>query len=91
MGRYAKPVFEAEAADAASAGRWADRLKVQPWAAAVSVDGAAVRVTVTDILRARKEILSSAVAQDVTLRRYEEVRPSLEDVFLQLTDKEAAL
>jgi ABC-2 type transport system ATP-binding protein len=91
MGRYAKPVFEAEAADAASAGRWADRLKVQPWAAAVSVDGAAVRVTVTDILRARKEILSSAVAQEVTLRRYEEVRPSLEDVFLQLTDKEAAL
>ncbi|MEW6094295.1 MAG: ABC transporter ATP-binding protein [Chloroflexota bacterium] len=91
MERYAKPVFEAEAADAASASRWADRLKVQPWIAAISVDGAAVRVTVTDILRARKEILSSAVAQEVTLRRYEEVRPSLEDVFLQLTGKEAAL
>ncbi len=91
MDRYAKPVFEAEAADATSASRWADRLKVQPWTAAVSVDGAAVRVTVKDILRARKEILSSAVAQEVTLRRYEEVRPSLEDIFLQLTGKEAEL
>jgi ABC-2 type transport system ATP-binding protein len=90
MERYAQPVFEAETADAASARRWADRLKVQPWTAAVSVDRDVVRVTVKDIVRARRELLASAVAQEVVLRRYEETRPSLEDVFMQLVDKEAA-
>lgn len=90
MERYAQPVFEAEAADAASALRWADSLRVQPWAAAVSVDGVVARITVKDVARARRDILSSAVAQQIELRRYEETRPSLEDVFLQLTGKEAA-
>jgi ABC-2 type transport system ATP-binding protein len=87
--RYAQPVFEAEAADAASALRWADSLRVQPWTAAVSVDGVVVRITVKDVSRARRDVLSSAVAQQVELRRYEETRPSLEDIFLQLTGKEA--
>lgn len=90
MERYAHPAFEAEAADAASALRWADRLRVQAWAAAVSVEEAVVRITVKDVARARREILPSAVAQGVTLRRYEEMRPSLEDVFLQLTHQEIA-
>ena len=90
MERYAQPVFEAETADAASARRWADTLKIQPWTASVSVDRDVVRVTVKDIARARKELLASAVAQEVLLHRYEETRPSLEDVFLQLVDKEAA-
>jgi ABC-type uncharacterized transport system ATPase subunit len=34
--------------------------------------------------------MASAVARQVVLRRYEEIRPSLEDVFLQLTEKELA-
>ncbi len=88
MERYAQPVFEAETTDTASACRWADRLRVQPWTAAVSVDGDRVRVTVKEVARARKELLASAVAQDVVLRRYEEMRPSLEDVFLQLVGRE---
>ncbi len=90
LAQYAQPVFAAEAADAASAGRWVNRLKVQPWAAAVSLDGETVRVTVNDLERARQEILPCAVAEGVVLRRFEETRPSLEEVFLQLTGKEAA-
>jgi len=90
MERYAQPAFEAEAVDAASAARWADRLKVQAWAAAVKLENEVVRINVTDIARARREILPSAVAGGIVLRRFEEVRPSLEDVFLQLVEKEAA-
>ncbi len=90
MEHYAQPVFEAETADKPSARRWADTLKVQPWAAAVSVTGDVLRITVKDIALARRELLASAVAQEVVLRRYEETRPSLEDVFMQLVDKEAA-
>jgi ABC-2 type transport system ATP-binding protein len=87
--RYAQPVFEAETADIPSARRWADILRVQPWAAAVSVERDVLRVTVKDIARARRELLASAVAQEVVLRRFEETRPSLEDVFMQLVEKEA--
>jgi ABC-2 type transport system ATP-binding protein len=87
--RYAQPVFEAETADIPSARRWADILRVQPWASAVSVERDVLRVTVKDIARARRELLASAVAQEVVLRRFEETRPSLEDVFMQLVEKEA--
>ncbi len=89
MERYAQPVFEVEAADPASAQRWADHLRGQPWVVAVSVEGTAARLTVRDPAAARREILASAVAQGIELRRYEEARPSLEDVFLQLTNREA--
>jgi ABC-2 type transport system ATP-binding protein len=90
MDRYAQPIFEADGDDASAVKRWADVVKQQAWASAVSVDGSVLRVTVSNVTRARKELLASAVAQNVVLRRYEEARPSLEDIFLQLTDKEAA-
>jgi ABC-2 type transport system ATP-binding protein len=89
MDRYAQPVFEAEGEDPAAIKRWADTVRQQNWATAVSLDGDRLRVTVSDVKRARRELLASAVAQEIALRRYEEVRPSLEDVFLQLVEKEA--
>jgi ABC-2 type transport system ATP-binding protein len=88
MDRYAQPVFEAEGEDDAAIKRWAEVVKREGWVTAVSVQGDILRVTVSDVRRARKELLASAVAQGMALRRYEEVRPSLEDIFLQLTDKE---
>jgi ABC-2 type transport system ATP-binding protein len=90
MESYAQPIFEAETADAASAHRWVEKLRAQPWAAAVNLDGEVVRVIIKDLAAARREMLASAVAQEVVLRRYEETRPSLEDVFLQLVNKETA-
>jgi ABC-2 type transport system ATP-binding protein len=88
MDRYAQPIFEAEGEDPAAIQRWAEVIKPQKWVTAVNLDGDRIRVTVSDVKRARRELLVSAVAQQVALRRYEEVRPSLEDVFLQLVDKE---
>jgi ABC-2 type transport system ATP-binding protein len=85
MERYARPIFKAEVTDTPAGLRWLEVLKTQPWAVAVSMDADIVHVTVKDVVRARKEILATAVAQDVSLRRFEETRPSLEDVFLQLT------
>ena len=89
MDRYAQPVFEAEGEDAASVKRWAGILQHEKWVTAVSMDGDILRVTVSDVHLARTELLASAVAQRVALRRYEEVRPSLEDIFLRLVNKEA--
>ncbi len=85
MERYARPIFEAEVTDVSAGLRWVEVLKTQPWAVAVSMDADVLHVTVKDVARARKEILATAVAQDVSLRRFAETRPSLEDVFLQLT------
>lgn len=86
--RYAQPVFEAEGEDPASMQSWADLLKGQNWVTALNLDGNILRVTVNDVMRARKELLASAVTQGVTLKRYDETRPSLEDVFLQLVNNE---
>jgi ABC-type uncharacterized transport system ATPase subunit len=41
-----------------------------------------------DVKSAKRELLASAVNSGLTLNRYEEVRPSLEDVFLQLVGSE---
>jgi ABC-type uncharacterized transport system ATPase subunit len=70
-------------------GRWAGTIKPLPWVSAVTVTDTCVRVTVTDVVTARRELLASVAAQGLILRRYEEARPSLEDVFLQLMEKEA--
>jgi ABC-2 type transport system ATP-binding protein len=90
MEKYAKPVFACDGEDASAMSRWAASLESQAWVSAVSVAGTAVRITVSDVVRARRELLASAVAQDLILRRYEEARPSLEEVFLQLVETEAA-
>ncbi|MBI4732356.1 MAG: ABC transporter ATP-binding protein [Chloroflexi bacterium] len=89
MERYAQPVFEADGEDPLAMKRWADLLKRQKWVAAVAVAGATVRVTANDVVLARHELMASAAAQELVLRRYEELRPSLEDVFLQLVETEA--
>jgi ABC-2 type transport system ATP-binding protein len=89
MDRYAQPVFEIEGEEASAMERWASVIRCQKWVTNVSVDGCVLHVTVNDVRRARKELLASAVAQEVNLRHYEEVRPSLEDIFLQLVGKEA--
>ena len=90
MDCYAQPAFEAEGEDAASVRHWIEILQREKWVTAVSMDGDVLRVTVSDVHLARTELLASAVAQRVALRRYEEVRPSLEDIFLRLVNKEAA-
>jgi len=90
MERYAQPVFEAEVESIAMADLWAHELMNQPWIAGIKVIDEKVRITVKDIAFAREELLRSAVKHKVILRRYEETRPSLEDVFIQLVNKEAA-
>ena len=54
--------------------------------ASVSLDRATARVVVNDVGIARRELLTSALAEGLVLDRYEMVRPSLEDVFLRLVE-----
>jgi hypothetical protein len=68
--------------------QWTESLPGQSWVAGASVDGSTARIVVKDPLLAKRELLGSAVRAGLALDRYEEIRPSLEDVFLQLVGEE---
>jgi ABC-type uncharacterized transport system ATPase subunit len=54
----------------------------------ISVEGLIARVIVSDVEAAKRELLASITQAGLILTRYEVVRPSLEDVFMQLVGQE---
>ncbi len=63
-------------------------LEQADWVTAVTpdnLDATAVRITVANPEKAKQQILPLVLAQGVALTRYEWIRPSLEDVFLQMS------
>jgi len=65
-----------------------EELRRLPWVISVTPRNGAFRIAVRDLRSAKHALLALAVNSGVTLNRYEEVRPSLEDVFLQLVGSE---
>lgn len=63
----------------------AARLQAQPWALGVSQEDNHLHITVSDMAAAKHALLPLLAAQGVALNRYEWIRPSLEDVFLHLS------
>jgi ABC-2 type transport system ATP-binding protein len=61
-----------------------DRLRAEPWTTDVIVGGGSVRVSVSDPEAAGSGVMALAVATGVVLDLFERVRPTLEDVFLEL-------
>ncbi len=90
LNRYVQPVFETDYDDVPALQRWTELLKKQTWITSIIIEGRTARIVVNDIVQARNELLASVLAQNITPRRYEEMRPSLEDVFLQLVKTESA-
>jgi ABC-2 type transport system ATP-binding protein len=88
LDHYATPAFELESDDAAALLLWAQELRRLPWIISVAPRNGAVRITVRDVQTAKRALLALAVNSGLSLNRYEEVRPSLEDVFLQLVGLE---
>jgi ABC-2 type transport system ATP-binding protein len=86
--QYAIPAFEVEGPDQTAMSLWAEELRRLPWVISVAPRNGAFRITVRDVQAAKRELLASAVHSGLALNRYEEVRPSLEDVFLQLVGTE---
>jgi ABC-2 type transport system ATP-binding protein len=87
--RYAIPAFEVEGDDHAALAGWVEELRRLPWVISVTPRNGAFRIAVRDLRSAKHALLALAVNSGVTLNRYEEVRPSLEDVFLQLVGSES--
>jgi ABC-2 type transport system ATP-binding protein len=80
--RYAQPVFiitvdgEAEALAASLAG--------EPWVVDATTSGSHLRVLARDAARAERELPRLVLDSGLTLLRYEQSLPSLEDVFVKL-------
>ena len=87
--RYAVPAFEVNCDDHPALARWANELQKNAWVITVAIENGTARITVKDVLMAKRELLSQAVKAGLILNRYEEVRPSLEDVFLKLVGTES--
>ena len=86
LGRHARPILELdpEPGQAAAVATLAAALRAAAWTREVREDHGVLRVIVTDVERAAAEALPLVVAAGVRLARFERVRPTLEDVFLQL-------
>lgn len=80
--RYATPVFEIEATGPLD--DLAGRLRGLGWVSRVHVDGHLLRLTARDELAARRELPQVAASLGERLLRYQQVRPTLEDVFARL-------
>ncbi|MBI9044842.1 MAG: ABC transporter ATP-binding protein [Anaerolineaceae bacterium] len=55
------------------------------WISEIKQDNGDILVMVSDVDKAKKEMLQMVVAHNLILERYEWVKPSLEDIFLQVS------
>jgi ABC-2 type transport system ATP-binding protein len=87
LDRYALPIYriQPEPGPAGAVAGLVERLRAADWTTDVRLDHGIVRVTVGDPARASGELLPVIVASGVAVSSVERLRPSLEDVFLQLT------
>lgn len=60
-------------------------LQQWPWITSTSAEANVLRLTVSDVITAKRELLEIVAQQDAVLSRYEWVRPTLEDIFLQIS------
>jgi ABC-2 type transport system ATP-binding protein len=86
--RYAQPIYEIELqpGQEAQGERLTAALRVASWAGEVASEHGRIRVTARDAEVASREILALVLAQGAALQRFERSRPTLEDIFLRLTD-----
>jgi ABC-2 type transport system ATP-binding protein len=87
LARHARPVYRliADAGQDPAVAELVTRLTAARWTTAVTSEaGGVLRVAVGDPDAAARELLPLVVAAGVRLGTFERVRPSLEDVFLEL-------
>jgi ABC-2 type transport system ATP-binding protein len=90
--RYALPVYriEPEPDQRQALDVLAGRLRGQDWVTSVGVEHGVATVAVSDAERAGREILQVIAAEGIAVVSVARARATLEDVFLRLTDDDAA-
>ena len=87
LAQYVTPLFEIESDN--GFGHWLEWVEKQDFVISVTISNHTARLLVKDIHTAQKPLLESLARETLSVRRFEMVHPSLEDVFLRLTGKEA--
>ena len=87
LARYVTPLFEIESGN--GFGHWLEWVEKQAFVTNVTVSNHTARLLVNDVHQAQKALLESLAREALPVRRFEVVQPSLEDIFLRLTGKEA--
>jgi len=90
LSKYAIPAFEVEVDAQTENGiiTWCNALQQESWVKSALLQGLVARIVVSDVELAKRELLASITQAGLILARYEIVRPSLEDIFLQLVNQE---
>jgi ABC-2 type transport system ATP-binding protein len=90
LSKYAIPAFEVEVDAQTENGiiTWCNALQQESWVKSALLQGLVARIVVSDVELAKRELLASITQAGLILTRYEIVRPSLEDIFLQLVNQE---
>jgi ABC-2 type transport system ATP-binding protein len=81
--QYTTPVFEIELDNGAQG--WIERARQFPVVENLTFENSTIRILVKDIRAAQKTLLDSLAAEDLLVRKFEILHPSLEDIFLRLT------
>ncbi|HET6381015.1 MAG TPA: ABC transporter ATP-binding protein [candidate division Zixibacteria bacterium] len=91
LARYARPVYVIEPEEPGDGllGRLADAMRAVPGVTDASVTHTTVRVAVTDDAVLSTRLLGAVATCGIPVVRFEQQRPSLEDVFLQLVGRGA--
>jgi ABC-2 type transport system ATP-binding protein len=91
LARHARPILELdpEPGQNAAVTTLATEIRGAPWARDVVEAHGILKVFVSDAERAAAEALPLVVAAGVRLARFERLRPTLEDVFLELVGTDA--
>jgi ABC-2 type transport system ATP-binding protein len=87
LDRYALPVYrlEAEPGQTRELETLAERLRTLPWVTETRAEHGLLTVAVADPATAGRELLGEVVASGIAIISLARARPTLEDVFLQLT------
>jgi len=87
LDRYALPIYrvDPERGQDEAVERLVAALRTTGWATDVSVEHGRIRIVVSDPDRAARELLPAIVTAGLAVAAVERARPTLEDVFLQLT------
>ncbi|MBN1922135.1 MAG: ABC transporter ATP-binding protein [Anaerolineae bacterium] len=85
--RYAinTALLEVDPAAGSIAPGFLEGLRAFPWVDRVTLDGHSLRVVALDVAMGKSALLPYVVEQGLRLNRYEWVRPTLEEIFLQVS------
>jgi len=86
MNQYAIPALELEVYNGAAAGipELAERIRKISSVSGVVIEGYKLRIAVKDVRSAQQSIMQDALTHNLPFERLEIVKPSLEDIFMQL-------